>query len=63
MNNSLLLIKTQMALDHKEKETMALKYEMEEINVVKKESVTVNQKRKQEDMQILLNEKDKMIQD
>lgn len=52
-----------MALDHKEKETMALKYEMEEINVVKKESVTVNQKRKQEDMQILLNEKDKMIQD
>ena len=60
---SLLLIKTQIALDHKEKETMALRYEVEQINLAEKDSMSNHVKKKIEDFEILIKEKDKLIKD
>ena len=53
---SLLLIKTQIALDHKEKETMALRYEVEQINLAEKDSMSNHVKKKIEDLEILIKD-------
>lgn len=60
---SMLLIKTQMALDHKEQDCMQLRMELEETNMAKKESVNMRTRRLVEDGEVLIIEKDKLIQD
>jgi hypothetical protein len=60
---SILLIKTQMALDHKEQDCMSLRCELEETNMAKKESVNMRNRKIIEDSEILIAEKDRLIQD
>lgn len=55
---SMLLIKTQMTLDFKEKESQGLRMEMEQISMSCKDSVKVGGRKKDEEILVQIKEKD-----